>query len=121
LVIDEALWSAAAAQQSGRLEHDPWEDEILTWITVHQGAYKKPKAEDGVFCLTINSDNKNEWRISSFCLLNTILGIAKERQSDAVSKRLTKVMSSLGWQRPNDPIRIGKSTCRAFTFVEGGG
>jgi hypothetical protein len=41
-----------------------------------------------------------------------------ERQTDAAAKRLTKVMEALGWQRPAKPIRIGKRTCRAFTFVE---
>jgi predicted P-loop ATPase len=65
LEIGEDLWSAAAEQQSGRLEHDPWEDTITTWITVHQGAYRKPLAEDGIFSLTIDPDGNNEWRISS--------------------------------------------------------
>jgi hypothetical protein len=118
LVIDEALWAAAAEQQSGRLEHDPWEDEIITWITVRQGAYKKPKAEDGVFCLAVADDGAFEWRISSSCLLSTVLGIAKERQSDAVSKRLARVMSSLGWHRPDTTIRIGSKVCRGFVLRE---
>jgi predicted P-loop ATPase len=118
LVIDEGLYAAAAEQQSGRLEHDPWEDPILTWITARQSAYKHPSAEDGIFCLIRTPDGDNEWRISSSCLLNTVLVMPIERQTDAAAKRLTKVMEALGWQRPDKPIRIGKRTCRAFTFVE---
>jgi predicted P-loop ATPase len=118
LVIDETLWSAAAEQQSGRLEHDPWEDPILTWISTRQSAYKHPAAEDGTFARTLTPDGDNEWRISSTCLFNHVLTIPTERQTDAASKRLTKVMEALGWQRPKDPIRIGNRTCRAFTFVE---
>ena len=97
--------------------HDPWEDPILTWIT-RQSAYKHPSAEDGIFCLIRTPDGDNEWRISSSCLLNTVLVMPIERQTDAAAKRLTKVMEALGWQRPDKPIRIGKRTCRAFTFVE---
>ena len=118
LVIDEGLYAAAAEQQSGRLEHDPWEDRILTWITARQSAYKHPSAEDGIFCLIRTPDGDNEWRISLSCLLNTVLVMPIERQTDAAAKRLTKVMEALGWQRPDKPIRIGKRTCRAFTFVE---
>jgi predicted P-loop ATPase len=120
LVIDESLWSAAAEQQSGRLEHDPWEDPILTWITTHQSAYKHPAVEDGIFSLTHTPDGLREWRISSGCLLNTVLAMPIDRQTDAAAKRLTKVMETLGWVRPSKPIRIGKRTCRAFTFIEAG-
>jgi hypothetical protein len=118
LEIGASLWSAAAEQQSGRLEHDPWEDPIRTWITTHQSAFRRPCAEDGIFSLTLTSDGQREWRISSSCLFDNVLAMPIERQSDAAAKRLTKVMEALGWQRPKDPIRIGKRTCRAFTFAE---
>jgi hypothetical protein len=118
LEINAALWAAAAEQQSGRLEHDLWEDPIRTWISVRQSAYKHPAAEDGTFCLTLTPDGLREWRISSSCLLDNVLLMPIERQTDAAAKRLTKVMEALGWQRPKDPIRIGKRTCRAFIFVE---
>jgi hypothetical protein len=118
LEIGASLWSAAAEQQSGRLEHDPWEDPILTWITTHQSAFRRPSAEDGIFSLSLTPNGQREWRISSGCLFNTVLAMPIERQSDAAAKRLTKVMEALGWQRPNDPIRIGKRTCRAFSFIE---
>jgi hypothetical protein len=121
LELDRSLWSAAAEQQSGRREHDPWEDPILTWITTHQSAFTRPCTEDGIFCLTHTPDGLREWRISSGCLLSTVLLMPIDRQTDAAAKRLTKVMETLGGQRPSNPIRIGKSTCRAFIFIEAEG
>jgi hypothetical protein len=57
--------------------------------------------------------------VSTSFLLNDVIGIPKERQGDAVTKRLASVMRSIGWTRPSTAIRIGKAgPCRGFVLVE---
>jgi predicted P-loop ATPase len=83
LVIPEQLYSAAAEQQDERLIKDPWEDLL---------AHVKGDI--------IDVDGGKEERISSTHLLTNHLNFAKDKVSDAVTKRLANVMPRLGWQGP---------------------
>jgi Virulence-associated protein E len=104
LEIGEEHWSAAAIEQRARQEHDPWEDIITAWLMED---CNWNAAKDGWFARCASDDGGFEFRISSAWLLGEVLGIAKDRQGDATSKRLSKVMRSLGWFKPTTTIRIG--------------
>ena len=112
LVIPEALWPDAAAQQQARMELDPWEDVLATKLTRLQ---EKQTKIDGAFMLAADGSGNPEWRVSTDYLLATVLSLSKERQTNNHTKRLAGIMRSLGWARPESPIRLGKVVCRGFT------
>lgn len=93
LEIGEEHWSAATIEQRKRQEYDPWEDIITAWLS--ECNWKA--TEDGWFAKVLGDDGGFEFRISSAWLLSGVLDIPKDRQGDATSKRLSKVMRSLGW------------------------
>jgi predicted P-loop ATPase len=115
LTIPEELWGDAAAEQKARMNQDVWEDLLSTRLA---GLRKNKRSIDGTFVLAADDSGNSEWRVSTHFLLTDVLCISKERQGDAVTKRLANVMRGLGWTRPPTPIRIGKTVCRGFTLVE---
>jgi predicted P-loop ATPase len=86
LTLPANLWEAAAEEQDGRRDHDPWDDTLADVIGTVVGG---------------------EERVFSSYLLGETLGISKDRQTDAHTKRLTVCMMRLGWTKPNNAIRIG--------------
>jgi hypothetical protein len=116
LTIPEDLWGDAAVEQKARMNQDAWEDLLSTRLA---SLHNNKKEMDGKFALAVDDSGNPEWRVSTSFLLNDVIGIPKERQGDAVTKRLASVMRSIGWTRPSTAIRIGKAgPCRGFVLVE---
>ena len=116
LTIPEDLWGDAAVEQKARMNQDAWEDILSTRLA---SLHNNKKEIDGKFALAVDDSGNPEWRVSTSFLLNDVIGIPKERQGDAVTKRLASVMRSIGWTRPSTAIRIGKAgPCRGFVLVE---
>jgi predicted P-loop ATPase len=79
LALPEGLWREAAEVQDARREADPW-DDILEHV---------PGKQHG-----------DEMRISTYELMHAHLGVATERMTDFMGKRLSYTMRRLGWQGP---------------------
>jgi len=116
LALDETLWGAAGIEQRARQEHDPWEDIISAWLQ----ECKWKAAKDGWYTRAPDDNGGFEFRVASAWLLGEVLGIAKDRQGDAVAKHLAKTMRSLDWDRPTTTIRIGGAVVRGFVKREEG-
>ena len=85
IVLPKELWGVAAEEQEQRREADPWED-VLRNVTGEQSG--------------------DEYRVLSQELLETQIGIPKERQTNQQTKRIGDCMRVLGWKGPKQ-MRIG--------------
>jgi predicted P-loop ATPase len=85
IVLPQDLWSAAAAEQEQRRESDPWEDAL--------------RSVTGQF-------TDNEYRVHTHDLLETNIGIPRDRQTPALLHRVGVCMRQLGWSGPKQ-MRIG--------------
>jgi len=92
IVLPRALWGAAAEEQEQRREADPWEDTL-----------RDIKGE------LVN----NERRVLSHDLLETQIGIARERQTSAHARRIGDCMRILGWKGPKQ-MRVGDRSGRGY-------
>jgi predicted P-loop ATPase len=97
IVLPKELWSDAAEEQEQRREVDPWED-VLRNVTGYAVT-----AEDG----------KPERRVLTQDLLETSIGIPKERQTNQNLKRIGDCMRQLGWQGPKK-MRISDQSGRGY-------
>jgi predicted P-loop ATPase len=114
LVIPEALWPDAMAEQQARLELDPWEDAICDRLAPLLQKTGSPFVLDG-FALAADGQGAPEWRVASDWLLTDVLALPKDRQNNNHTKRLASIMRKLGWAHPPTPLRFGKSVRRGFT------
>lgn len=89
--LPEELWAAAGVEQAARLEDDPW----LERLSAVQG-----KAHGEVV------------RVMSQDLLESILGIPIERQTQGHTKRLAILMRKLGWEAKK--FRVEDRTVRGY-------
>jgi predicted P-loop ATPase len=92
IVLPKELWSAAAVEQEQRREADPWEDVL-----------RDVKGE-------LVGD---EFRVMSFDLLETQIGIPKAQQTNQQLKRIGDCMRILGWKGPKQ-MRIGDWNGRGY-------
>ena len=112
LTLPQELWGAAGEVQQARLTHDPWEDEIERKLA----RLREDKVKDGSYWVDIDNSGGREWRVASSYLLGEfVLGLAVDRQTNAVTKRLAEVMRTLGWSNPPTAIRVGSLVCRGYT------
>lgn len=91
ITLPEALWEIAAAEQSERLEEDPWLEKLAS--------VRGQAAGDIV-------------RVATGDLLAEALNIPLERQHNAHTKRLAAIMRELGWEPCK--FKIGGKTLRGF-------
>jgi hypothetical protein len=68
----------------------------------------------GKFDLASDARGYPEWRISTDYLLTEVIGLAKERQNNNHTKRLSAVMRALGWTRREQTMRIGTIAVRGY-------
>jgi Virulence-associated protein E len=92
IVLPRDLWGVAAEEQEQRREADPWED-ILREIRGELVG--------------------NERRVVSHDLLETQIGIPKERQTTAHGRRIGDCMRILGWKGPKQ-MRLGERNGRGY-------
>ncbi|MBX3430803.1 MAG: hypothetical protein KF779_14565 [Hyphomonadaceae bacterium] len=93
LALSQELWASAAEAQITRMEDDPWIEKLQQ----------------------LRGDETNGEERIAFTKVIDALGIATERQSTAVAKRIGDCMLRLGWMKPEKPFKLhGKST-RGYT------
>ena len=125
LAMPAEVWDEAKEAQEAHAETDPWEDELRDISTRaancaliarrHNAKERKlegTSAEVQPIPYERNEERGDE-RVSSAWLLGVALDIAKERQSAAVTHRLSTVMQRLGWSHPH-MIRIAGDAQRGF-------
>ncbi len=107
LVIPATLWGVAAEATAHRMEFDPWEDILgakLAQLEAQASAGKMlgtklfGRGEDG---------DGPHWRVASEYLLKDLLEIPNLKQTNYQTKRLVKVMRSLGWVSGKNAFRFG--------------
>jgi len=92
IVLPQELWSAAAQEQEERMVEDGWYD-LLSEIR--------------------GDKYGGSFRVSSASILTATLGIPKERQTQAVARRVAGIMRRLGWEGPKQ-IRMGRLNARGY-------
>ena len=117
LVIPEALWPEAAAQQAMRLETDPWEDRLRDLIVDDEPGGINANYVDGS---QTDVDGNPEWRVSTSDLLTRVLEIPPTRQYPNHTKRLAGLMRTLGWRKRETPMRIKKKVCNGYSRPKDG-
>jgi len=120
VVLDEALWSAAAAEQEDRRIPDPWEDVLRE---IHQYALQKYLSdgkwiERQVKVLHYDTTSHNEdglVLVASTDLMEHVLGVPIAQQTPTHTMRLSIVMKQLGWQRHgNGLVTINKKRTSGY-------
>jgi hypothetical protein len=111
LVIPEALWGDAAVEQQARMELDPWEDAIAPRLAL---LCRKRETVSGRFAVGADDRGDPEFRVSTDYLLSEVVGLPKERQLPAHTKRLVGVIRGLGWERREATMRIGGAVVRGY-------
>ena len=104
LFLPEGLWDAARQLQDQRQDHDPWDDDIAGI----ESGFLKGKEK-------LSADGRgSEYRIASRDVLDLVLRVIKERQTDATAKRVAFLMRRNGWDGPK-VFREGDKSVRGYT------
>lgn len=122
LTLPDSVWEEAQAERERHTESDPWADRL---------GDAAERAERAAFTIRARNEKRtsDEWelipydaldfgsppveRIASWWLLSDALDIAAERQSPALTHRLSTVMQSLGWSEPHQ-MKIGGRNQRGY-------
>jgi putative DNA primase/helicase len=92
IVLPKELWRAAAEEQEQRREADPWEDVLRDVKGELVG---------------------NEYRVFTHDLLETNIGVTKDRQTPLLLHRVGVCMRQLGWSGP-EQMRIRERSGRGY-------
>jgi hypothetical protein len=106
------VWADATKEQGARMEADPWEDMIATFLDriIESGRLWI----EGRIMLCADARGEPEYRVSTEFLLDDVLFINPAQRNNNQTKRLADVMAGLGWTRPDTVIRFGKEVKRGF-------
>jgi len=102
LVIPPELWADATVAQLARMEEDPW-DDILSAAISNQLKTRNQVA--GKFGYTVDASANPVVLISSAWLLDQ-LDMADYIKNPAHTRHLADVMSRLGYEKDDSPLRI---------------
>jgi predicted P-loop ATPase len=112
IVLDPALWSAAAEEQEKRRLRDPWEDVIENMpvsVEVREGNSTTTQEVPIIH----QSDGKE--LVSSANVLLHVLKLPTGQQHQEHGKRLARVMKQCGWQTPKSGrVSISGKQCRGY-------
>jgi predicted P-loop ATPase len=98
LVLDEALWGEAAAEQEARRVTDPWEPILAmmpTWTVLRE--YKDGYHREKDIQIIYRHDGED--RVAAGDILQYILDVPVGQQRVDHAMRLSTVMKQLGWSR----------------------
>jgi len=116
LVLDEALWGAAAVEQEARRVTDPWEDVLrdipeVAVVREYKDGFWREKDEQIIH----RGDGAGEDRVAAADILEYLLKIPPGTQQTGHSMRLSTVMRKLGWERPiNGNVTIGGKRVKGY-------
>lgn len=103
LILDEELWSAAAAEQNAHRIKDSWEETL-------EGLIYAEFREGGSSIISL--EGRGFYRVSSNDIVSDVLGYEPNRGRNHSSVRLRQVMNLLGWSGPqNRSIRGASRSC----------
>jgi predicted P-loop ATPase len=117
LVLDEALWPSAKAEQENRRVKDPWEDILATIpVIVEKQVDRYEIKTEKIIHNEDDADGNPLEKVSSAALLVYVLDIPKGQQRKDHSMRLAICMKRNGWERPanNAKISIGGEQVRGY-------
>ncbi|MBB3904741.1 VapE domain-containing protein [Methylobacterium brachythecii] len=109
IVLDEALWAAAAEQQNDRMEDDPWLDHLknigrgLDWERAHASEYV---IKTGGY-----------YRISTFDIFEKVLKLEPRAMPQYFNKRLAQLMRKIGWEGPQN-IKCEGKVMKGYSISE---
>jgi predicted P-loop ATPase len=118
IVLDRKLWPKVGAEQEKRRVKDPWED-ILENIPTHvdEGQYgnkldfmyleKGEEPISGSIQIRYLSKDRSREEVASADLLQFVLGVHPQHQTNAHAMRLLTVMKRLGWEKGR--VYLGKA------------
>ena len=108
LTLPPALWGAAAELQDMRRDADPWDDALRSIESV----YLKGKPVQSADCRGM------EYRIATRDILDLVLRLPIERQTDMTAKRVAFSLRRLGWTGPK-VMRDERGPYRGWTKSAG--
>jgi predicted P-loop ATPase len=112
LVLDEALWAAAAAEQEARRVTDPWETALRVIPAQVTGFFDH---EDQTIQILHLDHSREEEKVATADLLRCVLKIPPGAQRTEHSMRLANVMKHLGWERAiNGYVTINKKRVKGY-------
>jgi predicted P-loop ATPase len=122
IVLDEALWPAAATEQERRRTKDSWEDIVAdmpshVYVDAFGHIEHVHEGQDEVreeFHIRIIHREIDRDVVASADLLRYVLGIPIGRQTTRDSMRLATVMRLAGWERGTAGITIGGKRVRGY-------
>jgi predicted P-loop ATPase len=116
LVLDEALWGAAAVEQEARRVTDPWEDVLrdvpeVAVVREHKDGFWREKDVRIIH----SGDDAGEDRVAAADILEYLLKVPPGTQQTGHSMRLSTVMRKVGWERPNNGnLTIGGKRMKGY-------
>jgi predicted P-loop ATPase len=120
VVLDEALWGAAADVQEERRTKDPWEDilaYIPQFVTKIEG-YHEGSPIERTFRIVHHEDaghSCDRHTVAASALMEHLLDIPISHQTTTNSMRLSAVMKQLGWDRHNNGnVYIGAKRLKGY-------
>jgi predicted P-loop ATPase len=116
VVLDEAMWDEASAEQEHRRTKDPWENALehipMWWDTIEGYDSDHHPIKKGVLIIHLVDDQEV---VSAATLLKHILEIPIGHQTQATTMRLSTVMKQLGWQRhKNGYVSIDRERVKGY-------
>ncbi len=109
LVISAELWGAAAEATAERMEYDPWEGTIGAKLAHLEAVASAGKPLSTKLFARGEDEDGPHWRVASEYLLTDVLKIPNLKQTNFQTKRLAKVMKSIGWTSGMNALRFGGS------------
>jgi hypothetical protein len=126
LAMPADVWVEAQAEQERHTEVDPWSDkldDVVDWASSAADAIRKKndklaaagKADQPAPLPydVLEFNNPAVERIATWWLLGDVLSIPPERQTPALTHRLSSVMQGLGWSEPHQ-MKIGGRNQRGY-------
>ncbi len=108
LVIDEALWPKAHAEQEKRRARDPWEDVLVN-------IPKFVIDDKGKQITIIHARKDGREMIASADVLTYVLCVLPAQQTSAHGMRLSNSLKHLGWQRnEGGRVHFGDQPVRGY-------
>ncbi len=122
LTIDPSLWGAAGLEQDARRMRDPWE-EILEDMPTHAFIDQNGRAEfirvhpgepEPVGAIRIIHVAGDRQCVATATLLQHVLQVPRERQTQTITMRLSTTMKQVGWTRHHDKLVIDGQRVRGY-------
>ena len=120
VVLDEALWPDAKAEQEKRRVIDPWEDKLANipdTVNINQWSHSRGFSIEKDVQIIHRQDaglGMKQETVSSAVLLEHLFGLPIGHQLPVHSMRLSRIMKLLGWQRPEGALTIGDQRVRGY-------